>query len=153
MKKLLIILLGPIILSMSPKDGMTDVASADYSKLKKLNPKTTEAGRFNIAPVSGSLIAPSFEDITIYRLQLRTFTCDREDAGTDHGVYVQMNERDDRFYLNKGTDDFRQKHSDTYDILSEQIKKIGDIKFLKIGLRGDDAVCINKIELFINNNN
>ena len=154
MKKLLIILLGPIaILSMSAKNAKTDFASvSEYSRLKKITPKTFDQSRISVVPTMSSIAVPSFEDVTIYRIQLRIFTCNKEDAGTDGGVYVQMNEGDKRFYLNRTKDDFRQGAGDTYDVLSEKIKRIKDIKFLKIGLRGDDGVCIAKIELSLNNN-
>lgn len=155
MKKLLIILLGPIVvLSTSAKNPTADFASgSDYSKEKRITPKTFKEERINALPASGTFAAPSFEDITVYRIQLRIFTCNKEDAGTDDGVYVQMNKSDERFYLNKSTDDFRQGRSDTYDILSGTIKKIRDIAFLKLGLRGDDGACISKIQLFLNDNN
>jgi hypothetical protein len=154
MKKLLIILLGPIaILSMSAKNATTVVApGSDYPALKKIVPKTVDRGRINPVPLFTNFAVPSFEDITVYRIQLRIFTCNKEDAGTDDGVYVQMNEGDKRFYLNRSKDDFRQGSGDTYDVWSEKIKRIKDIKFLKIGLRGDDGVCIAKIELSLNDN-
>src|SRR4051794_39355444 len=61
---------------------------------------------------------PPFEKINIYRIQLEITTCNNEDAGTDNDVYVQMNEGDEKFYLDKSVDDFRKGHSETYDILS-----------------------------------
>lgn len=153
MKKLLIILLGPIIiLSMTPKNETTDPASAGNLMLKKISSTASEPRPLNVVPLFSTSVPTSFEDITIYRISLKVFTCNKEDAGTDGGVYVQMSDRDKRFYLNKSLNDFRQGKNDTYDIVSEAIKKIGDIKFIKLGLRGDDGVCFQKIELFLNNN-
>jgi len=155
MKKILVILLGPIvILSMSPKTTINEfVSGSNYSKVKKITSEIFEQKRINSVPTSTAFTVPSFEDIIIYRIQLRISTCNSDDAGTDDGVYVQMNKSDEKFYLNKSTDDFRQGRNETYDVLSETIKKVKDITFLKIGIRGDDGVCISKIELFLNNNN
>jgi hypothetical protein len=111
-----------------------------------------KTGLTNVAPNGNMHEAPSFEDITIYRIQLRILTCNNEDAGTDDGVYVQMNERDEKFFLDKSTDDFRKGLSRTYDILSETVNKIKDVNFLKIGIRGDDGTCIRAIQLFLNDN-
>jgi len=148
-------LLGPIIiLGMSAKNATTEFApGSDHSKAKKTIPKTFEPKQNNAALTSSPFAVSPFEDISIYRIQLRIFTCNNNDGPTDDDVYVQMNERDDRFYLDKSINDFRKGEYDTYDVLSESIKKITDINFLKIGIRGDDAVCIRRVQLFLNNNN
>jgi hypothetical protein len=97
-------------------------------------------------------VTRSFEDMTIYRMEMRIHTTNVEDAGTDNGVYVQLHDRDKRFYLNKSTDDFVRGHVDYYDVMSESVKKVRDIGFLKFGLRGDDGVSLKKIEIYLNGN-
>ena len=155
MKKILIILLGAIVIvCMSAKKATTEFApGSDHSKAKKTLPKTFEPKQINAVATSSPFAISPFEDISIYRIQLRIFTCNNEDGPTDDDVYVQMNESDDKFYLDKAINDFRKGDNDTYDILSGAIKKITDINFLKIGIRGDDAVCIRRVQLFLNNNN
>lgn len=95
---------------------------------------------------------PPFEEINIYRMQIRIETCNNYEAGTDDDVYVQMNESDEKFFLDKAKNDFSKGHTTTYDVLSESIRKIKDIQFLKMGIRGDDATCFRIVELIINNN-
>lgn len=113
---------------------------------EEIIPQPTET-----ASITSDLVR-SFEDVTIYRMELRLVTADVEDAGTDDGVFVQLNGRDRHFFLNKGSDDFRRGRTDTYDVLSPVVKKVRDIRFLKIGLRGDDGVALKQVEMFLNGN-
>jgi PLAT/LH2 domain len=98
---------------------------------------------------SGTL---SFENMAVYRIQLRITTGTGTDAGTDDPVYVQLNPLDEKFYLVKGIDNFQEGTTVTYDVLSEKIKKVKDIEFIRFGIRDDDGLCIKSIELFLNNN-
>jgi hypothetical protein len=102
--------------------------------------------------VADEPVAPAFEDIEIYRLQVKFETCNNNDAGTDDDVYIQMNDDDDRFFLDKWTNDFVKGKSNSYDILTKSIRHIRDIRYLKVGLRGDDATCFRRIEVYVNNN-
>ena len=100
----------------------------------------------------GKLIAPSFENIVLFRIQLRLTTGVGLDAKTDDKVYVKMNDREKEFYLIKGgIDNFTEGHADTYDVLTERVKKVSDIQYLHFGVKGNDGVCLKKIELFFNN--
>ncbi len=94
---------------------------------------------------------PSFEDIPVWRLQLRVKTSNIKNANTDDAVYVQFrNNTSSIYYLDNGGDD-REKHkTDTYDILDSNIKTIRDIQFLKLVIKGKNGWCIQKIELLVN---
>lgn len=93
---------------------------------------------------------PQFEDIVLYRIQLRLTTGTGNSAGTDDPVQVQLNNIDTPFVLRKGIDNFEEGHTDLYDVLSRKIKNVKDIQFLKFSVRGNDGVCLKKIELFFN---
>lgn len=108
---------------------------------------------FNKIQVKGALFThPSFEDITLYRIQLRLTTGRGNDAGTDQGVYVQFNPSDEQFFMSRGIDNYEEGHTDTYDILSSVVQKVKDIKFMKFGIKGSDGWCLKKVELFLNDN-
>jgi hypothetical protein len=111
-----------------------------------MKPTTNSNTRFE-----GKLIAPSFENVVLFRIQLRLTTGVGRDAKTDDKVYVKLNDREKEFYLIKGIDNFTEGHADTYDVLTEHIKKISDIQYLRFGVKGNDGVCLKKIELFFNN--
>ena len=98
------------------------------------------------------LPVPAFEDISLHRIQLRITMANVEDAGTDDDVYVQMNRSDKIFYFDRGKNDFKRGGNETFDFLSTSVRKIKDIQFLKVGIKGTDAVCIKKIELLLNDN-
>lgn len=102
-------------------------------------------------PVASLENAPAFEDIVVYRLQLKITTGTGTDAGTDDPVYTQLNQNDKRFYLVKGYNNFEEGRMVTYDVISENIKTIKDIEFLRFGIKGDDGVCFKRVELFLNN--
>src|SRR5450432_1302297 len=105
-----------------------------------------------IPATSFKIYVPPFDDINLYRIQLRVTTGRGNDAGTDQGVYVQFNEFDNKYYLSKGIDNFEEGHTDTYDVLTENVKQIKDIKFMRFGVKGDDGWCMKRVELYLNNN-
>lgn len=95
---------------------------------------------------------PAFEEMVVYRIQLRITTGTGTDAGTDDPIFTQLNGLDDKFFLVKGIDNFEEGSTVTYDVLSVNIRKVKDIEFVRFGVRDDDGVCIKKVELFLNNN-
>ena len=106
-----------------------------------------------VATIVGSKFQkPLFEDITLYRIQLRITTGVGNSAGTDNPVFVQLNNTDNKFFLRKGIDNFQEGHKDVYDVLSKKVRKVKDIQFLQFGVSGNDGVCLKKIELFFNGN-
>jgi hypothetical protein len=94
---------------------------------------------------------PEFENMLVYRIEIKLVTGRGSGAGTDDPVYVQLNNEDQHFYLVKGKDNFTEGGSDTYEFISKKIIYVKDIQFIKFGVGGEDGVCITKIELFINN--
>lgn len=95
---------------------------------------------------------PPFENITLHRIQFRITTATQEGCENDEGVYIQMNQGDEKFYLARGIDNFERGHTDTYDFISPTINQVQDIQFLRIGVKGDDGWRMRKIELFLNDN-
>lgn len=96
---------------------------------------------------------PVFEEVTIFRMQLAITTGRGNDAGTDSGLSVKFNDRDDKFWLSKAIDNFEEGNTDVYDILSTSVKKIKDIHYIRFQNKGDDGIAIKKVQLFINENN
>jgi hypothetical protein len=99
---------------------------------------------------STALRQPAFEEMPVYRLQLKLTTGTTNDAGTDDPVYVQMNSSDEKFYLVKGIDNFVAGKTETYEVLIDSIKKVKDIDFIRFGIKGDDGVCLKKMEVILN---
>ncbi len=97
------------------------------------------------------LTAPAFEDMPVYRLQLRITTGRTGDAGTDDPVFVQMNNRRDSFYLVKGIDNFVEGKTETYDVMLRSVRKVKDIDYIRFAVNGDDGACFKKVELLLNN--
>ena len=104
-----------------------------------------------IAPNYVKLIKPSFENVSIYRLQLRIKTGSMKHAGTNSPVYTVMNEDEGAYTLNLSKDDREKGQTDVYDIMSTSIKKIKDIDKLVIANRGDDAWNVQQVEVLVNN--
>ena len=101
--------------------------------------------------ISSSLTRPIFEEMPVYRIQLRITTS--ANNGTDDAVWVELNEEGHRFYLAKGIDNFQPGKTVTYDVVDAEIKKLKDIRYIKFGVKGDDGPCFSKVELLINNSN
>jgi hypothetical protein len=102
-----------------------------------------------VRDMSPGLVKPVFEEMPVYRIQLRITTSDNN--GTDDAVWVELNEEGHRFYLAKGIDNFQPRKTVTYDVVDADIKKLKDIRFLKFGVKGEDGPCFKKIELIVNN--
>lgn len=105
----------------------------------------------SIPKIPLTLTAPAFEEMPIYRLQLRLTTGRKNDAGTDHAVFVQMNNRRDSFYLARGIDNFEEGTTETYDVMLRSVKKVKDIDYIRFAVNGDDGMCFKKVELLLNN--
>ncbi|HRG81012.1 MAG TPA: hypothetical protein PLO99_00790 [Chitinophagaceae bacterium] len=99
--------------------------------------------------MSSSLAKPAFENMPVYRIQLRITTS--ANNGTDDPVWVSLNEDEHRFYLAKGIDNFKPGSKVTYDVIDADIKILADIRYIKFGVKGDDGPCFTKVELLINN--
>jgi hypothetical protein len=93
---------------------------------------------------------PAFNDVAICRIQLKVKTNTIKNANTDSPVWVQLNTKDDPFYLNLGGNDREKGKTDIYDILSSNVNKIGDIKMIKMGIKGGDGWNFREMELIVN---
>lgn len=93
---------------------------------------------------------PAFNDVAICRIQLKVKTNTIKNANTDSPVWVQLNANDDPFYLNLGGNDREKGKTDIYDILSSNVNQIGDIKMIKMGIKGDDGWNFREMELIVN---
>jgi len=93
---------------------------------------------------------PAFEEMPLYRVQLKITTGSSHDAGSDDPVYVQVNEGNEKFYLVRGMNNFVEGSTVEYDVLIDDIKKVEHIKFLRFGIQGGDGVCFKKVELLFN---
>ncbi len=95
-----------------------------------------------------------FEEIPIWRLQVRLTTADVKNAGTDSTVYVEMNGK--RFYMDSGYNDFQRNDHDEehtlFDIVAPiaGVYQLKDIKYLKFGVIGNDGWCAKQIEIRVN---
>ncbi len=109
----------------------------------------------NYIDMSTAYIQPSFENIPVYRIQLRITTGRGEGAATDDNVYVKLSDDEGywkkHFYLRKEGANFREGITQTYDIIDASIRYVRDIKKIELGVTGDDGVCFTKIELLLNN--
>jgi hypothetical protein len=93
--------------------------------------------------------ATTIENVPLWRVQMRVHVCDREDAGTDDGVGVILNDQTS-FRIDTAVDDLERNREYTYDIVTDSIDRVSDIDQLTIFLTGDDGFCIDRLALFIN---
>lgn len=93
---------------------------------------------------------PSFNNVAINRIQLKIKTNNIKHANTDSHVWVQLNANDTPYYLNNPGNDREKGKTDTYDILSSSISTVGDIKMIKLGIKGKDGWNFKEISLVVN---
>jgi hypothetical protein len=104
-------------------------------------------GRYNLP----DHLRPAFENMPVWRLQLKVKTGGIKNAGTDDEVYVKMtNSSSSVFYLDKGGDDRERKKVNTYDIIDPKIRTVRDIKKLEMMIKGNDGWCVQSVEILIN---
>jgi hypothetical protein len=90
--------------------------------------------------MSTSLFHRAFEEMTVYRMQLRTATS--ANKGTHDAVWTELNETAHKFY---------QGSVLNYDVIDADIKKLMEIRYIKFRAKRDDGPCFSKVELLINN--
>ena len=98
-----------------------------------------------------TITTPVDENIPVYRIELRLVTASGEWDGTDNEVFVQLNRNDQTYFLDYGRDDFNRNADQRFDILSEHVRTIKDIDFIRFGVKKDDQWGIKKVELYLNN--
>jgi hypothetical protein len=96
-------------------------------------------------------LRPAFENIPVWRLQLRVKTSGKKNANTDDEVYVKFTgKRSSKYFLDRAGDDREKNKVNTYDILDPNISSIRDIKFMHMMINGNDGWCVKSVELLIN---
>ncbi len=91
------------------------------------------------------------EKLGVFRIQLRIVTGAAENEDTDKEVYVKLNNKDLKYFLDYGPDDFERGADKKYDIISNSVRTIEDIQFVEVGVQGNDVWGIKRIELYLNN--
>jgi hypothetical protein len=90
------------------------------------------------------------ENLPVYRVQLRTTTCNLPGAGTDNAVEVRLNPSNST-WLDYSHDDFERGASFTYDLGLENVDFLDDISMLELSKTGSDVWCLRRLELYVNN--
>ena len=96
------------------------------------------------------IFGPGPEQQPVYRVQVRLFTADVEDAGTDDDVVVSLNPAN-ATWLDSPGDDFERGRNRRYDLFPNGVSRFDDIDWLTITKTGSDGWCISRIELLVNN--
>ena len=96
--------------------------------------------------------ACDLEDLPLYRVKLKIHTASKNHAGTNDPVYVKLKSSAGKYYMDYGRNDFERNYAHNYDLVISGMTELRDIQQLQIGKEGNDGLCIEKVELFINNN-
>lgn len=94
---------------------------------------------------------PVDENLSVFRIEIRLITGKKENEDSDLEVFVQLNDADKNYFLDYGPDDFQLGADRKYDIISSAVRKLSDLKYLRIGVKGDDVWGLKGIELYLNN--
>lgn len=94
--------------------------------------------------------APNPESSNVYRLQIRIKTADKPDAETSDAVMVSLNQNNFT-WLDYPREDFQRNDRFTFDLSTDGISTVADIKWISFYKPGDDGWCIESFELLINN--
>lgn len=114
-------------------------------------PPSRNTGGGSTTLVGPSLTSPSnFEDIPVYRLQVQFVTADVTDAGTDDNVFLTMNSTMTPYYLNLSGDDRERKSDEKYDLVTNEIQFLRDIKDITITKSGTDGWGVKSFTLIVN---
>jgi hypothetical protein len=98
-----------------------------------------------------SFTAPAnFEDVPVYRLQIKFVTGTSTDAQTDDRVYIRLNPGMRPYYLDLAHDDREKGKTDVYDVIEPSVKTIRDIQQLYITKVGTDGWGLWRVELLVN---
>lgn len=93
----------------------------------------------------------NFENVPVWRIRLEVKTDTKKNANTDSSINVRLNNNMGTYWLDRGGDDREKGRTDVYHIVTEKVKKISDIKYLKLTTSGKDGWCVKSIALKINN--
>jgi hypothetical protein len=92
-----------------------------------------------------------FDDVPIYRIQLKVKTNNIENAATDSPVWIKFKSGEAPYFLNNSGDDREKSKVDVYDIIAPYIQKIRDIQMIHIEIDGTDGWNLTEVELLVNN--
>jgi PLAT/LH2 domain len=98
---------------------------------------------------AGTVFATPDEDDPVWRIQITIRTADIEDAGTDDGVRVWLNDNN-YTWLDYGRDDFPRNNTFTYDLRTTFISHFYNLHYIDISKNGDDGLCLKSFTLRVN---
>lgn len=124
-----------------------------FVKRKKIirKPIKRKVAKRKLADNNSGFGKPRFENVTIFRLQIRVKTMFLDGAKTDDPVSIRLNNKDKEYFLNKPGNDREKGATNTYEIVSPNINKIKDIQFISLKIHGKDGWNIQNVELLVNN--
>ena len=92
----------------------------------------------------------SIEDTPVWRAHVRFFTTDVNGGGTDDPVTVSLNSNNSTRLYSSYRDDFERGHSYGYDLILNNVTKLGDITKLQISKTGVDEWSIKSFTFYVN---
>lgn len=101
--------------------------------------------------VPGVVTAAS-DTAPIWRLQLQMVTNDVSDAGTNDSVSVGLNDLNVT-WLDYGRNDFERNSAFTYDLVPDNVARLGDIRYLKVSKTGSNGLNLRSLTLAVNGRN
>ena len=94
--------------------------------------------------------ACDIEDLPLYRVKLKIHTASKTHAGTNDPVYVRLKSGASKYYLDYGRNDFERNNAHEYDLVISGITELRDIQQLEIAKEGSDGLCLERVELYVN---
>src|SRR5437868_3037221 len=76
----------------------------------------------------------------IWRAQIYIYIADKDDAGTNDQVSVQLNAANNTL-INGDQDDFHRARGRSWDLRLDGVNQIGDLDYLGISKTGSDGMC------------
>jgi hypothetical protein len=99
---------------------------------------------------NSNVVAAPPNTLKIWRVQLYIYIADKDDAGTNDQVNVQLNATNNTL-LNGDRSDFDRAQGRAWDLRLDGINQISDLDYLRISKTGSDGICIRYMSLKINN--
>lgn len=94
--------------------------------------------------------AVPFDTVKIHSLIIESTTYTHSYNGTDDAVYVKFNDAMPPYYLDNSGDDREKNQVDRYYIVDKHIKRIGDIKYIKLVKQGHDSWTYYDLKIIVN---
>jgi hypothetical protein len=103
----------------------------------------------SLVMTSGAVSAAPPDTTPIWRIQVRFITADVGDAGTDNGVWIQLN-ANNRTHIDSGRDDRERGADETYELRLDGVNTLADIDYFRIEKSGDGGWAIRRMLLIVN---